>query len=111
MALEEAELLKEFNAYDFNQFICLIRDYFDGHINGGSKMVKEIKRLDEEFPLNQSRLNLFYLLHFISESIVNEKEKQLISVEGIDEIIICLQKKKELIHKEYLKAKMVLLKI
>ncbi len=109
MVLLELESLKEYKEYDFNPLIHLVNDYFEGPINGESIMVKEINELDGQS--NAPRATFYRILDVLFDSYPNEETKIFISVQGIDEIIICLQKKKESIHKEFLKAKMALLGI
>ncbi len=106
-AIQEAELLENSVSHNFDSFISAIRAYFSGPIKGKSKLIKTANRI--EMYANSPRNVFFMVLEILAESLENKEKRALVTVKGIDEIILHIQKQNESVNKEYLKAKRILL--
>lgn len=102
-AIQEAETLESSKRYNFMPFINRIRKYFEGPIEGKSEFIRKVNQMEKYS--NSPRAALFMAIEFLSYSLSDEKVKIQITSKEIDELIWHIQKQKEKIHREYLKAK------
>jgi len=103
-AIQEAELLKCSTSFNFNPFISAINRYFTGPIEGKSDLPQHANKLSNGH-FNLPRAKLFNVLRILKDSLGDEKMKAMVTVDSLDEIMMHLQKQKELIHAHYLIAK------
>ena len=106
-AIQEAALLENTESYNFDSFISAIRRYFCGPIEGKSKLIKAADRI--EMFANAPRNVFFMTLEILANSLENRETRELVTVQGIDEIILHIQKQNESVNKEFFTAKRSLL--
>lgn len=106
-AISEAEILTSSDRYDFKPFISEVRSYFEDPIRGKSDFVRKVAQA--ELRSNAPRAALLLAIQYLGFSLTDEKSKEIMTNEAIDELIMHIQKQKEKVDAEYLKAKKALM--